>query len=292
MVKKYGIYIIIVIALLIIISLPLFIDKILMNRFITNWDIKDWAGFLGSYLGGILGSFTTLYGVWFQISRSEKQKEKDEKIDLLLSLRYCLDININNIDGEDGLFLLFDALSYNISDKIYFSKDIFYEFEKHGFENSNKIFRLEFYEEIFSLIKKTKYVNEAYKKLILNLGNKKEIMDKLINNTNNAPPFQRIKDNFEKLRIRNTCYSSQGKLVDFEERKKKVNEGLVPLKSLIKNNSFLILIYNGILNDNEKDLLATLHTYERYIIENDLFSIKEDMKKLLEKVNLSIKKLK
>lgn len=292
MVKKYGIYITIAIALLIIISLPLFIDKILMNRFITNWDIKDWAGFLGSYLGGILGSFTTLYGVWFQISRSEKQKEKDEKIDLLLSLRYCLDININNMDGEDGIFLLFDALSYNISDKIYFSKDIFYEFEKNGFENSNKVFRLEFYEEILSLIKKTKYVNEAYKKLVSNLENKKKIMDKLINNANNVPLSQKIKNNFEKLRIYNICYSNQGKLLDFEERKRKVNEGLASLKPLIKNNSFLSLIYNKILNNDEKNLLATLHTYEKYIIENDLFSIKEDMKKLLEKVDLSIKKLK
>ena len=292
MVEKYGIYITIAIALLIIISLPLFIDKILMNRFITNCDIKDWAGFLGLYLGVILGSFTTLYGVWFQISRSEKQKEKDEKIDLLLSLRYCLDININNMDGEDGIFLLFDALSYNISDKIYFSKDIFYEFEKNGFENSNKVFRLEFYEEILSLIKKTKYVNEAYKKLVSNLENKKKIMDKLINNANNVPLSQKIKNNFEKLRIYNICYSNQGKLLDFEERKRKVNEGLASLKPLIKNNSFLSLIYNKILNNDEKNLLATLHTYEKYIIENDLFSIKEDMKKLLEKVDLSIKKLK
>ena len=50
-----------------------------MNKFVTNWDLHDWASFLGAYVGG----FITLSGVWWQVTREEKQKEKDEKIGLL-----------------------------------------------------------------------------------------------------------------------------------------------------------------------------------------------------------------
>ena len=64
----------IVLFVLLLLFFPYFFDKIIMNRFITSWDLHDWASFLGAYIGG----FITLFGIWWQVTREEKQKEKDK----------------------------------------------------------------------------------------------------------------------------------------------------------------------------------------------------------------------
>ena len=45
-----------------------------MGKFVTNWDIKDWASFLGSYLGGTLGALK------YNINRNLNDKDLENKI--------------------------------------------------------------------------------------------------------------------------------------------------------------------------------------------------------------------
>ncbi|MFZ8017153.1 hypothetical protein ACO1G0_02225 [Fusobacterium watanabei] len=41
---------------------------------------------MGAYVGG----FITLFGIWWQMTKEEKQKEKDEKIGILKTILYYL----------------------------------------------------------------------------------------------------------------------------------------------------------------------------------------------------------
>lgn len=84
--KLFYKYYKIVLFVLLLSFFPYLFDKIIMNRFITNWNLHDWGGFLGAYVGG----FITLFGIWWQMTKEEKQKEKDEKIGILKTILYYL----------------------------------------------------------------------------------------------------------------------------------------------------------------------------------------------------------
>lgn len=270
---------------------PVIGDK--FNKWLLHnkWNHSDWATFLAGVLG-FCGAFVALYGIRWQVFRNEKRKEKDEKMHLLLTLKYCLEINIENIKNFDYVFLILDFLSYNISNHIFFKKDIFYEFEKNYFTITNKIFQFSFYKEVLILNQQIKYLNEAYKKLGDHLPEKKRIMDKLLKAKGTQPPFFRIREYIEELRIKNTVYSFDGKKLPLEKRKNIVQNTLKKIRPLIENGSFLSLIYNDVIDEKEKQLLSDLHEYEKYIIINDLFAVKEDIENLLKKVNLCINELK
>ena len=77
-----------------------------MGKFVTNWDIKDWASFLGSYLGGTLGAFITLYGIKWQVTREESQKERNDLSSFLKALKYNINRNLNDKDLEVLKYIL------------------------------------------------------------------------------------------------------------------------------------------------------------------------------------------
>lgn len=60
--------------------IPLYIDFLGVGKFMTSWNIGEWSGFLGSYLGGGIGAFITLGGIWWQLNEGKKI-EKERKIE-------------------------------------------------------------------------------------------------------------------------------------------------------------------------------------------------------------------
>lgn len=59
----------IVLGIASVIAVPIFIDFVFGNAFPSNIDNQAWAGFLGSYLGGI----ATLVAVFITISDNNKR---------------------------------------------------------------------------------------------------------------------------------------------------------------------------------------------------------------------------
>lgn len=62
-------YIIFILGVIAFLFLPLGIDRFIMNKFITNWDMEQWASFLGSYLGGVIGGVIAIGGIWWQLKK-------------------------------------------------------------------------------------------------------------------------------------------------------------------------------------------------------------------------------
>lgn len=165
---KYCKIILIVISLL---FFPYFFDKIIMNKFVTNWDLHDWASFLGAYVGG----FITLSGVWWQVTREEKQKEKDEKIGLLKTILYYLKQNIK--DSELKGYYFYSLSSYKIMDKMIlqnYDKYKLMEINKDFlYSNLKEIFKLENAENIIELADEITKYNVLYNELISEITSKK-----------------------------------------------------------------------------------------------------------------------
>ncbi|NSB34019.1 hypothetical protein [Clostridium saccharoperbutylacetonicum] len=65
-------------ALGVCISIPLLIDNWAFGSdYPSNIENKDWAGFLGSYTGSLLGGIVTLVGIWVTIKFQRQQTDKD-----------------------------------------------------------------------------------------------------------------------------------------------------------------------------------------------------------------------
>ena len=72
---KYGI-----ILLLIILVLPLFIDLCIFgNSFPSNLKNSEWAGFLGSYIGALIGSIVTLLGIGITLKFTREEATRDRE---------------------------------------------------------------------------------------------------------------------------------------------------------------------------------------------------------------------
>lgn len=63
-------------GILIFLLIPLYIDFLGVEKFVTNWNIGEWSGFLGSYLGGRIGVFITLGSIWWQLNENKNQFQK------------------------------------------------------------------------------------------------------------------------------------------------------------------------------------------------------------------------
>ncbi|WP_051560443.1 hypothetical protein [Clostridium beijerinckii] len=91
---KYLKYIfIIIISLLLIlgiaIKIPLLIDNYVFGSgHLSNIENKDWAGFLGSYVGAILGGIITLVGVGITINFTRAQANEDRRLSIAPYIKY------------------------------------------------------------------------------------------------------------------------------------------------------------------------------------------------------------
>lgn len=84
-----------------VIILPMVIDWFIIgNRFPSNISNADWVGFLGGYIGAIMGGVISLFGILWTINFTREQNRADRE----LQIRPCLDIryipSVNKISKE------------------------------------------------------------------------------------------------------------------------------------------------------------------------------------------------
>lgn len=87
-------------------ALP-FILNIIANNFSVNSaaDFSSWLGFLGSYLGALISSFTVVVSVLWTFKLGEKDRIRQlgfEKIDYLLILITLINELLNDIDEKQS----------------------------------------------------------------------------------------------------------------------------------------------------------------------------------------------
>ena len=290
---KNNIYIKILFLLVTLGLSPLLIDKFLMGKFVTNWDIKDWASFLGSYLGGTLGAFITLYGIKWQVTREESQKEKNDLSSFLKALKYNINRNLNDKDLENKIFSSFKIYSYCIEDALilYDKINFIYPLETNINFDYNKIFKLEkIGEEILNLNEEIKLFNEDYEFLFNNWKKRDEMIKKI----KEIEGFESIIKDLEK-NSKNIFYNTTLFEIDKnEEARNKIKEEILKSRANIIENIEAILI--PLLNKSGSYTKIEIEFIKYYYcIDNlkryDIFKLFERMEKLKEDIKRKLQEI-
>ena len=114
--RQYVLWFVLIIAL--IIGIPIFLQyKVFGNSIPSNPSNDGWAGFFGSYLGGILGGCATLAGVVFTIRKTHEESETNRKREL------------QDLHRQSALVIYYDfGFAFdNIKDYLRFYSDIDFE---------------------------------------------------------------------------------------------------------------------------------------------------------------------
>ena len=148
----------------------------------TSFTLDGFFSFLGGYVGvgGAVGT------VWWQVTRSEKNKLKDELKSLLLSIKYHLEINLLDEDIEDKKFSSFSVLSYTSDSWIHdFYFDMIHSLEEIDMKKYHvEIFKLEYGKDIIDLNREILNFNKHYFFLQKNLSDKKNTLQNIYTNGN------------------------------------------------------------------------------------------------------------
>ena len=78
-------------AVILVFALPFVIDWLIIgNDFLSNISNSDWVGFLGGYVGAIIGAFVSLIGIVVTIRYTNDQNKKDRELQVrpYCSVRY------------------------------------------------------------------------------------------------------------------------------------------------------------------------------------------------------------
>ncbi|MCF2628997.1 hypothetical protein I6E36_13000 [Fusobacterium mortiferum] len=315
------IYIILgIISLVIIFSfLPIGIDKIFMNRFVTNWDMGQWAGFLGSYLGGGIGGIITLVGVWWQMTNEKKTKEKENKLGFLRHIEHILTRNLNldkdkeiyqkiNDEFMKNTYHVFSYNSFSLTGED--STKLILEFNSNIInENLNYIYTLSFGKKLYELNDKIKEFNNLYDFLLRNLSSKKQLLEDLKDTNMNS--YVDILERISNL-VYNLAFNRGVNVIinieNFEgvyippQLKDNINE-IITTKNNYKNNEFIKLVTETILIatkyiqtklDFDSELAKKLINYrikEDKLYQLDIFKIFEDMEEILSDIENEINRI-
>lgn len=104
--KKPVFWISIAISFLLVIGIPFFIDWcVIGNTFPSNISNSDWVGFLGGYIGAIIGAMFSLIGIAWTIkfTREENKSERELQVRPYCSIKYVHDdklVGTNKIIAE------------------------------------------------------------------------------------------------------------------------------------------------------------------------------------------------
>lgn len=315
------IYIILgIISLVIIFSfLPIGIDKIFMNRFVTNWDMGQWAGFLRSYLGGGIGGIITLVGVWWQMTNEKKTKEKENKLGFLRHIEHILTRNLNldkdkeiyqkiNDEFMKNTYHVFSYNSFSLTGED--STKLILEFNSNIInENLNYIYTLSFGKKLYELNDKIKEFNNLYDFLLRNLSSKKQLLEDLKDTNMNS--YVDILERISNL-VYNLAFNRGVNVIinieNFEgvyippQLKDNINE-IITTKNNYKNNEFIKLVTETILIatkyiqtklDFDSELAKKLINYrikEDKLYQLDIFKIFEDMEEILSDIENEINRI-
>ena len=138
---------------------------------------KDIVKFWTDYLGDILGPLIALFGIWLENLKKEKRKEIREKKNLVESLKYDLDINLEEKNEK-----------YKILSVLNFTREISYKGELegiHSFENVNfkeyriNILNLDFGKDVLGLNRRIESFNKEWLFLYKNSKNRMELIKQI-----------------------------------------------------------------------------------------------------------------
>lgn len=91
----------ILIGTIVFIGLPLFLDRFIVgNKISSNISNSEWIGFLGSYLGGVLGAGATIIGIYIVNNLQNIEEVKGLK-------KYLEDIFEQNLKNKEIILINF-----------------------------------------------------------------------------------------------------------------------------------------------------------------------------------------
>lgn len=109
--KKTDIVLLILLFILIAVAIPVIIDwGIIGNNVPSNITNSDWVGFFGGYLGSIVGTGFSLFGIIWTIRFTSKQNQKDREAQVrpFCVVRYARDNKIESTSNMLAeLFIFF-----------------------------------------------------------------------------------------------------------------------------------------------------------------------------------------
>lgn len=284
------------IGILVFCWIPIGVDYFIVKGFVQDttiqWTKAEWAGFLGSYLGGSIGAVITLFGVWWQIKRDDKIKQRDKVIGVLKGILYSLNKNLEDKKLEYHKKQSFYVLDYYCENLVHFKfynsyiYEIFPEIIK---ENYKIIFELNFGKEIVDLNELIKNFNKNHKFLSLQLKRKQVIIKEIEEFINSNAGFYsgtKVNDILKKIKeLSNFFFSTLS-----EDTKEILEKG----KELHENVNNLLSIISA-----EEDFLKKSNKLEQYILseaillnkETNIFKIITEMEDIKGKIEKEIKKL-
>lgn len=255
----------------------------------TSWNIGEWSGFLGSYLGGGIGAFITLGGVWWQL----KETNKKEKLGALNYSLVCLKA------FEDRAFNIFKFFYQTLNSNIPLDKtnnnnlSIIYDYELPillDFYGTLSVYN--FFSDFLTNINDIIEFQERYIKYITiaqsDLNSK---MFKLLENKINNNLFSTFENNVKKLnekfgQKKNPLDKTDFLIAYFKEMKNL----LLPLYAAVKSIKPFELEYKEFNNSEFIEFatkISNLYSFSSVQIPKMLKNI-EKLKGLLDK---EIKKL-
>lgn len=301
-----------------------------LNKWLLHnkWNHSDWA----TFLGGFLGAFITLFGVWWQVTKTQKQKEKDEMKNHLLGLKYNLEKNIKKFDYLYKNIIIFSYTLRSFYDRI--DKGFFEEIDSNGVFIDTKIFNLNFTNDILDLKNLINEYNKNYIYLLNNVNEKNQILKKykgenknIKKNINNIIFLSElaiklsqkdVKDNKtdiddndkkelkkidEDLELYNSFYFPEGLLLGDTNWENNLKNSPKNLQAffLMKVLTKLLLKYFSLLkaeNYNKDEYVEirkdifNFWSREDTILKINTYKLIEDMKELKEKIEKELKKYK
>lgn len=256
---------------LIYLFLPIIIDIFFMDLFVTHWNKGEWAGFLGSYLGGGIGGIITLVGVWWQITNEKKTKEKENKLGFLRHIRHILTRNLsaednteinqetnNNFAKNTCQIFSYNSLSLTGEEPT----KLLLEFNpKIIDENLNYLYTLSFAEKLYELNEKIIEFNKLYDFLFRNLSAKKELLS-----------------NIQKFLLDKREYPNKSIVLDY-----------INFLEILSNLIYNLAVHQGnninIHIDNLNDFLNTISVEDENSFNNPPVNLLVHLKSLILKIN-------
>lgn len=299
--------------------LPIIIDTFFMDLFVTHWNKGEWAGFLGSYLGGGIGGIITLVGVWWQMTNEKKAKEKENKLGFLRHIEHILTRNLNldkdkkiyqkiNDEFMKNTYHVFSYNSFSLTGED--STKLILEFNSNLInENLNYIYTLSFGKKLYELNDKIKEFNNLYDFLLRNLSSKKHLLEELKDTNMNSylDILERISNLVYNLAF-NRGLNARFNIENFEsmdippELKDNIN-AIIATKDNYKNNEFIKLVTETILIATkyiqtklafDSELAKKLINYrikEDKLYQLDIFKIFDEMEEILTDIEKEIKEI-
>ncbi|MGB6127255.1 MAG: hypothetical protein WBG30_00765 [Psychrilyobacter sp.] len=212
MTKTKKIILGILIVAIILIGVPLFLDQVIVgNKISSNISNSEWIGFLGSYLGGILGASATIFGIYIVYNLERFEEKRGLKI-------YLSDIFRKNTENKEKIIInLFNNLKLKQSSLKFISTKL-YE------ENLLKIYKLKNYNkinELFDLqIELEKKRNEITPYLIETdlIFKEIDLINKFFSNTENTELKKSLKELNKVIFLLNYCLSSKQNNMEIDKK--------------------------------------------------------------------------